>query len=78
MTASYINVRVEPGELVCESGKTYPSHTCIGTIQLAPPHKINRWTPCGYVPRGYPKAADKMLVVAREKLIADLSKGVSP
>lgn len=60
----WFTVHIEPGELMCDY-KAYPHATCIGVIK---PHKsrkgvlvVSAWTPCGYKPRGYLRAAKRML-----------------
>lgn len=66
-------VRVDPGEVVVDSGKAYPHHTSIGTFNLD--GKINVWTPAGYAPRGWKKAATRMLRAIADESIPLLKKG---
>jgi hypothetical protein len=61
-----IVVRVDADEVVCESGRTVPYPTWIGTVSRST-GRISIWTPAGYVPRGYKTAAMRMLEdVARQ------------
>lgn len=68
----YVTVHVEPGELDCGQ-RVYPSATCIGTIRLDT-FRINRHTPCGYVPRGFARAAQRALEEVRDSLIKEQGK----
>jgi len=51
----YYTVLVAKDELELSGGKTLPFSTWLGTI--SPRGAINLWTPAGYCPRGYKKAA---------------------
>lgn len=62
-------VEVSANELVVASGKPYPHRTTIGIVYDS--GRISAWTPVGYKPHGYPKAAKRMLAQAAEKLVRE-------
>lgn len=64
----YYTVLVEKDELVLPSGKKMGFSTWLGTIDST--RGINLWTPAGYCPRGYKKAAMAVL----EEVQAQLKK----
>lgn len=58
-------VHVEPNELQCDV-RLLPYGTCVGTINVKS-GRINVWTPAASKPRGYRKAAERLLREVREK-----------
>lgn len=61
----YYTVLVESGELDL-GGRKMDFSTWLGTIDLD--GTINQWTPAGYCPRGYKKAAMRELEQVRDQL----------
>jgi hypothetical protein len=64
--APYYTVLVEKDELDIGGGKKLPFSTWLGTI--SPSGNINLWTPAGYCPRGYKKAALAVLESVAQKI----------
>lgn len=64
--APYYTVLVDKDELDIGGGKKLPFGTWLGTIDKA--GKINLWTPAGYCPRGYKKAALAVLEDVAKKI----------
>lgn len=74
----YFLVRIEPNELMCDA-KAYPSCTHIGVLKPCGVTVDNTshvriktpWTPVGYKPRGFVKAAARALDAALAELLGD-------
>jgi len=65
--APYYTVLVEKDELDIGGGKKLPFSTWLGTIEKTS-NRITLWTPAGYCPRGYKKAALAVLEDVAKKI----------